>query len=461
MDVKVPDDFKELLKKEHPDAWEEILMAIFEPSKTSIRKNKFKQHALEHLPIGDPVAWCENGFWLKERPSFTFDPFFHSGYYYVQEASSMFLEQVFKNIFPNEMPLKVLDLCAAPGGKSTHLLNLLSEDSLLVANEVIQTRVGVLAENVSKWGTTNYIVTNNDPKDFSVLEGFFDVVLVDAPCSGEGLFRKDESAREEWTLDNVKLCAGRQKRILEQAINTLKPGGYLIYSTCTFNKMEDEEQLEFMKNEFGLKEVQLKVDNDLMNKLGLNAQWNSSYKFLPHKSEGEGFFIGCLQKPEGKEFKKLRYKSKLSSPNKNQWNSIKNWIPEIEQLHAFIFNNELYLCPKDISWDMENILHSGLKIKASGLHAGVFHRDDFSPSHELALSTINFHSPHILSLDYEAAIAYLQKKDFTFESARNIGWNLVQYKGANLGWAKVMGNRINNYYPQEWRIRKEILKLRP
>lgn len=218
---------------------------------TSIRFNPSKN--VYHQP-GDhrlaPVPWTQNGYYLAQRPSFTFDPLFHAGVYYVQEASSMFLEQALRQTTDLSQPLKVLDLCASPGGKSTHLQSLLSPASLLVSNDVIRSRAHVLKDNIVKWGSLNVVVTNNDPADFSALENYFDVIVVDAPCSGSGLFRRDEDAIGEWSVNNVTLCTQRQQRILADAWPSLKRGGLLIYSTCSYSMEEDEDIVKWLRREF-------------------------------------------------------------------------------------------------------------------------------------------------------------------------------------------------------------------
>ncbi len=206
------------------------------------------------------VAWASQGYYLEERPVFTLDPVFHGGAYYVQEASSMFLEQAFKQHVDPEAALNVLDLCAAPGGKSTHILSLINDQSLLVANEVIKSRAYILKENLQKWGNSNVVITHSDPERFSAMKGFFDVMVVDAPCSGEGLFRRDEEAMKEWSPENVQLCVSRQQRILEAVWGCLKPGGILVYSTCTFNTKEDEENLDWLRKEYESESLPLKLD---------------------------------------------------------------------------------------------------------------------------------------------------------------------------------------------------------
>ncbi len=188
----------------------------------------------------EKLLWSSNGFYLQQRPSFTLDPLFHAGAYYVQEASSMFLEEALKQTVDLSQSIKVLDLCAAPGGKSTLIQSVINDTSLLVSNEVIKTRVNVLSENITKWGAANVIVTNNDAKDFQRLPDYFDVIVVDAPCSGSGLFRKDPDAIREWSEQNVQLCSQRQQRILADVLPALKDDGVLIYSTCSYSQEEDE-----------------------------------------------------------------------------------------------------------------------------------------------------------------------------------------------------------------------------
>src|SRR5205809_2761586 len=231
---------------------------------TSIRINPNKTFNTQHstFNIQNKIPWTEWGYYLSERPSFTFDPLFHAGCYYVQEASSMFLEQALKQTVDLSQPLKILDLAAAPGGKSTHIQSLISKESLLVSNEVIRSRANVLKDNIVKWGCSNVVVTNNDPKDFSKLENYFDVIVVDAPCSGSGLFRKDPVAIEEWSLNNVQLCSQRQQRILADVWPALKKDGILIYSTCSYSKEEDEAILDWMSREFEIESRKLKVGTD-------------------------------------------------------------------------------------------------------------------------------------------------------------------------------------------------------
>ena len=259
------------------------------PTPVSIRYNP--QKPVEKM-AGNPVPWCAEALYLPERPLFVFDPLFHAGAYYVQEASSMFTGYLFRQFTDDKKPLHILDVCAAPGGKSTLIAGLMSPQSLLVSNEVIKSRVTILKENIVKWGNPNVVVSNNDPRDFSGMNGFFDVIIVDAPCSGSGLFRKEPEAKKEWSIENVNHCSLRQQRILEDIIPALKPGGLLLYATCSYAYEEDEKIVEIL----------LQNDFEPLPKISVPAEFGgivfskSGYRFYPDKITGEGFFIAALRK---------------------------------------------------------------------------------------------------------------------------------------------------------------------
>ena len=267
--TRIPDSLiKSLRKVESFD--EQSFKEIHESGEqvTSIRVNQFKaadplQFALTNFKAAKKIPWSDQGFYLSQRPSFTLDPYFHAGYYYVQEASGMFLEEVIRQTLDLSKQLKVLDLCAAPGGKSTLIQSLISPDSLLVSNEVIKSRVSVLEENMTRWGAANLIITNNDPKDFAPLNGFFDLIVIDAPCSGSGLFRRDPEAIEHWSEANVQLCQQRQERILADIFPALKPGGILIYSTCSYSKEENEDIIDWIMDQFEVSNLKLQIGETL------------------------------------------------------------------------------------------------------------------------------------------------------------------------------------------------------
>jgi 16S rRNA C967 or C1407 C5-methylase (RsmB/RsmF family)/NOL1/NOP2/fmu family ribosome biogenesis protein len=412
---------------------------------TSIRVNPFKKSEIQNLQ--SKILWATSGFYLPTRPSFTFDPLFHAGCYYVQEASSMFLEQAVKQTVDLSTPLKVLDLCAAPGGKSTHLLSLISKESLLVSNEVIRTRANILQDNIMKWGCSNVVVTNNDPKDFQRLKNYFDLIVVDAPCSGSGLFRKEPEAVEEWSEQNVMLCSQRQQRILADVLPSLKDGGNLIYSTCSYSKEEDEEIAEWLESE-------LIINNE---ELIIEPNWNitktnGGYRFWPDKLKGEGFFIACFRKQGGEENKNLQNKIKPEKFSKQEMEVLERYVNTTGV--SFLRNREtIHAMPENLLSDAVFLL-SKLKVVNCGTKIGEIIKDKLVPDHALALSIILRSDVQQVELDYEQAIQYLKKKEMKPDTGKK-GWSLVCYRGHPLGWINILPNRINNYYPKELRILKD------
>ncbi|GAE23940.1 tRNA and rRNA cytosine-C5-methylases [Bacteroides pyogenes JCM 10003] len=277
--------------------FENFAAALRETPPASIRMNRDKPLCGGgRAESRERVPWAAHGYYLDERLTFTFDPLFHAGVYYVQEASSMFVGQALRQYVTK--PVVMLDLCAAPGGKSTHARSVLPEGSLLVSNEVIRNRSQVLAENLTKWGHPDVVVTNNDPADFSALPHFFDVILADVPCSGEGMFRKDAAAVDEWSPENVEICRQRQQRIVADIWPCLKPGGLLVYSTCTYNIKEDEENVRWIRRELGAESLPL----DICPEWGITGNLLPGdeapvFRFLPHRTKGEGLFLAVLRKP--------------------------------------------------------------------------------------------------------------------------------------------------------------------
>ena len=408
---------------------------------------------IHHSPftIHSSVPWSSFGYYLSERPSFTFDPLFHAGCYYVQEASSMFLEQALKQTTDLSLPVKVLDLCAAPGGKSTLIQSLISDDSLLVSNEVIKNRSNVLKQNIIKWGSQNIVVTNNDPRHFSKLKSFFDVMVVDAPCSGSGLFRKDVEAIDEWSEENVMLCCGRQKRIIADAFACLKKDGMLIYSTCSYSKEEDEDIADWLSSELKMQSRKL-VTEDEWNIVETQSEKTQSfgYRFFPDKVKGEGFYIACFIKTSGEE--EINYRpAKLEAATIKEKNIVEPWLN----------NKDVHLLKTPFIHALANnllcdyaILKNALNIQYAGVNIGEVMKDKLVPDHALALS--NLLAEHIpkTELAYDEAIRYLQRADINVDTVQK-GWQLVHYQGHNLGWINALPNRINNYYPKELRILKQ------
>ncbi len=399
------------------------------------------------LTIHERVPWSQYGYYLEQRPSFTFDPLFHAGCYYVQEASSMFLEQALKQTVDMTRSLKVLDLAAAPGGKSTHAQSLISKDSLLVSNEVIRSRGNILKDNIIKWGGGNVVVTNNDPKDFARLENYFDVIVVDAPCSGSGLFRKDEEAIGEWSENNVQLCSQRQQRILADVWPALKKEGVLIYSTCSYSKEEDENVIKWMDATFNIQHLTLNIQHDWKI-----VESSGGYRFWPDKVKGEGFFIACVKKLDGEDENEIRARKKIELLSKREMEIVHGWVKETD--HEFVkVQGRVYAVPKRLLSDV-NVLSNNLHVIYFATLIGELVRDKLIPGHSLAVSQLIADSIERVELSYDQSIAYLKKKELNINSGK--GWKLVSYKNYPLGWINVLANRINNYYPKELRILKDI-----
>ena len=428
--------------------------ALQAPAPVSIRLNSRKLSSLPALPS---VPWSTTGFYLPERPLFTLDPLLHGGAYYVQEASSMFLEQALRQTVDLEQPLRVLDLCGAPGGKSTHIASLISEDSLLVSNEVIRSRATILAENVTKWGSGNVLVTSNDPRDFGKLPEFFDVIVVDAPCSGEGMFRKDPQAVQEWSVDNVKLCAQRQQRILMDVWEALKPGGVLIYSTCTWNEEENEGNMAWLAEQENAQSLPLEID-PVWGVVPSEQNGVSGYRFYPHKVQGEGFFLAVIRKAgEAEEEygsgKKKKYK--LTPASKKEQALVTDWLTEPERFEWVQYGEVLSAIPATV-FEAADQVYQKLYVVYAGIEVAEVKGKKLKPLHALALSRyLNKAAFRTEDLELEAALRYLRKEDISLDSNGN-DWLLLKYQDLPLGWAKQVGNRLNNYYPKEWRIRMEL-----
>jgi 16S rRNA C967 or C1407 C5-methylase (RsmB/RsmF family)/NOL1/NOP2/fmu family ribosome biogenesis protein len=425
---------------------------------TSIRLNPGKTindpYSIFNAPL-EKVPWTSHGYYLPVRPSFTLDPLFHAGAYYVQEASSMFLEEVLKQTVDLSKSLKILDLCAAPGGKSTLIQSVISKESLLVSNELIKTRVDVLQENITKWGGTNVIVTNNDPGDFQRLENYFDVIIVDAPCSGSGLFRKDPAAIEEWSENNVALCSQRQQRILANVIPALKEGGFLIYSTCSYSKEEDESICDWSIKELNVESLRLKLEKSWSIIETESEKFKAyGYRFYPDKLKGEGFFIAAFRKKE------LETGSRQSRERKQKINLDKLPVAVINIVRPYLKNaadfffikqrDEVLAIPLHLENDL-SIIQSALYIKKAGVKLGTIIRNELIPDHELALSTNIDLSIERIDADLIMALQYLRREEIKPETV-GTGWFLLAHQQLPLGWMKILSNRVNNYYPKASRI---------
>lgn len=428
---------------------EALIAAHNHPAVTSVRLNPHKHSTT--FADNEQVSWCASGRYLNERPVFTLDPLFHAGAYYVQEASSMFLQQVLSSEVLNNRPLRVLDLCAAPGGKSTLIASWLGEDDLLVSNEVIRSRASILEENMTRWGHMNTWVTANDPKDLGRLTGYFDVIVVDAPCSGSGLFRKDARALDEWSEANVQLCSQRQQRILADVWPALKEDGVLIYATCSYSPQEDEEILDWLSESFEVKGLSVSTKQEWGVVETTSAKGLHGYRFSPDKVKGEGFFIAAVQKTEeAEELKPIRYKTLQDKKAQEQTQHLLD-----TDFICLQPDKENYVAIHPSHEADYHILKQFVYLRKTGTALGMPSPKEWLPAHDVALSIHRSKSIPQIELNKEQALKFLKKEEADI-TLNDKGWFLLTYKGLGLGWIKSIGNRYNNYLPKHWRIRMEI-----
>ena len=433
-----------------------VAFSAFEkPASVAVRQNPFKKcHSFD----GEPVLWSKWGQILGERPVFTLDPHFHAGAYYVQDSSSMFVGEVFRQCLddiklPQGRSLRVLDLCAAPGGKTTDLAASLREKCgdafLLVANEVMKQRAGVLASNVALWGDPNVVVTSDDPSAFASLNGFFDMIVADVPCSGEGMFRKDESAQDQWSENNVALCEGRQRRIVADMWPSLAHGGVLIYSTCTFNRLENDGNVQWIADELG---AEVLCKNDAFGYEGV-IKTGLGYSLVPGFVKGEGQYCSAVRKTGDfaaeRDSKPVRSKVKpVALPEK---------LKECFTVDVALKKrgDTVIAVPANINDDVE-LLSTRLHVLASGCAVGVVKGMDLVPDADMALSIVlkDYAYPSA-EVDGQTALAFLHRDAIVLIDAPK-GFVLIKYEGVPLGFVKNLGNRCNNLHPQGRRIRMDI-----
>lgn len=448
--MELPNDFMISLNNYYGNEASAIINAILNSkAPTSIRYNTFKSSGVQEE---ESVLWHPNGRYLDEKPVFTLDPHFHGGKYYVQEASSMFIYEVLRQL-NLENNVKILDLCAAPGGKSTLMADFF-KDGLLMTNEIIKNRAQILKENIVKWGSGNVVVTNNEPKDFLNLKDFFDLILIDAPCSGEGMFRKDADAIQEWSLRNVDSCVIRQRDIIKNVVKSLKPQGHIIYCTCTYNHKENIENVKHFCIDHELTSIPLQSDA-LWNLETISKDDVVGYQFLPHKVKGEGFFVSVLKKPSQQITEKWSpKKSNFQKLIKAELDIILNFV-KAGNLHFYKTNQGDVYAYSEIMKDEMPWLLDNFKVIHSGIKCGNLNKNVFIPDHSLAMSMIASDNIPRIELNKTEALTYLNKTLLNIDSPYK-GWCIVSYEGTALGWIKNLGNRINNYYPVDWRIRMDI-----
>ncbi len=442
-----PEAFSDRLRIDLGQEADLFFASLLTPAPVSIRVNDAKGLIPQGL---ESVPWSTSGYYLPERPSFIWDPLWHAGGYYVQEASSMFLEQAWKRISEEITPTYILDLCGAPGGKTTHLASLMDSDALLVANEVIAARSRVLAENVARWGTSQVLVSQNDPKDFSRLKSVFDVMVVDAPCSGEGLFRREPEAADEWSEAHLQLCSDRQRRILADVWPALRPGGFLIYSTCTFNPGENEENLAWLNQAMGAETMEIALDPAWGIKEIVVGNLKG-YQCMPHRVKGEGFFLALVRKPG--DAPPQPPTSKGTWATKKTREPLLSWLKDPEDSHLYETKSGIYTM-RGATPEIWAGLMGQLRLVQAGIPLAEQKGKDWIPKPEAAfLQDLNPEPFGLFDLDLENARSFLHRDGAALEGP--MGWGLVRYQQMGLGWVKHLGNRTNNYYPQNWRIRQD------
>ena len=451
--MTLPEEFLQNMKSLIPqEEYDSFIKSLSEEEQTtSIRVNRTKislDDIKKHFGESTEVGWCEEGLYLSNRPQFTLDPLLHSGAYYVQEASSMFITKVIRTHISSAV--NCLDLCAAPGGKSTAAISVLPEGSQIVSNEIDRRRARILAENITKWGYPNVTVTCNAPKDFKNLRHTFDLIITDVPCSGEGMFRKDEGAVTDWSMSKVKNCAELQHQIIDDIWNCLKPGGLLIYSTCTFNADEDEKMVEYICDELGGTALEVPTEESWNIHKPLTGN-NPCYRFMPHFTKGEGLFMAAIRKDEG-----TVQPAKLRKPLKNSFKvakDISNWV-NIDVILEQNADGVISAIPQSHKPLHDLIVENGLYVLQSGIELGTIKGKDIIPSHSLALSSVlsNDVFPRV-SVDLQTAQNYLRRLVVDLQSEVPNGYVIIEYLQKPLGFVKNLGNRCNNLYPQEWRIR--------
>jgi len=434
-------------------SFEEFMQAHSTTAPTSIRLHPIKavHTEIDILSEATSIPTLSAAFELSSRPAFIKDPLWHAGAYYVQEANSMYIGQIIQHIKSNtDAPLRILDLCAAPGGKSTHIASMLSAEDLLISNEIHPQRAEILYENAVKWGYDNIWVSNNAPQDFSGLKNYFDIIVIDAPCSGSGMWRKDKDTINEWSVQNVALCSERQKDILNTILPCLKNKGILIYSTCSYSQEENEEIVDYVVDNYHATNYPWQAE-------GLESRHHSSsplhkipcFRRAPWDSNGEGFFFAVLQ-IEQDTHRSNNHKFKpapaLKLPTELPLLPSKKVVTPAEDIYAFI--HEQHEADRKILIDQKK-----LRLKKVGTLLGTVLKKQWNPDHEWALSIHNVDSAHkSVSVDEAMALDYLRRENISLEDIDK-GWILIDYKYLHLGWIKSLGNRVNNYYPKNWRIR--------
>lgn len=448
-------EFVRQMERLLPDEAGLLMDALEAAPEVSVRLNVKKAAGLS-VAGGERVPWCGEGYYLPSRPPFTFDPLLHAGVYYVQDASSMFIGRVLRRL-TGETPVAYLDLCAAPGGKTTAAIDALPEGSLVVCNEIDRTRAQILRENIVKWGSPNCVVANDGAAAFGKLKGFFDIVAADMPCSGEGMFRKDEEAVRQWSPGLVADCAARQAEIASAVWDALRPGGLFVYSTCTFNREENEKMADYVADRLGAEPVEVATDPAWRIRPGIGTA-KPCYRFMPHSTRGEGLFVAVLRKSgdapsRGTEKRAGKNVKKLSVPS-----SCRDFLLSADRFELSADGDgEVTALPLAHLAKIRQI-EQFAKVIHRGVHLATVKGKNVVPAHALALSSeLRADAFPSADVDYRQAVAFLRGEAVSLPHGAPLGHTLVRYRGYPLGFVKNLGSRSNNCYPKEWRIRSAFV----
>lgn len=442
----LPQEFVQRMKGQLGDEAEAFFNALRQPSPTSIRLHHLKGFSSFKYKAG--VPWCSVGQYLENRPFFYLDPHWHGGAYYVQEASSMILDAVISNLQLDDRPRVWLDVCAAPGGKTGILAKNLGPADVLLANEIIGQRRTILRENLVKAGYLNVMISGEQASSFR--EPFADIILIDAPCAGEGMMRKEPEAIRQWTSSLVQSCSLLQKQIVSDAVLALKEDGFLIYSTCSYSMDENLQNISYFIDQHHLSSVPMTFPAD-WRIVTMNENEAYGYQLYPHRVEGEGLFIAVLKKvsPDDSGYRKFKKPFNLFEP-----------IPD--RLAGHISNPVHYRVRKNNPTLQLITAEAELKANEVLMHvpgaegiveAGEIKGKDFVPAHVMAMAGIGDKQYEILDLELSAALDFLERNTNTLPENKKPGWYLIRFEGTFLGWAKCTAQGWKNHYPMNWRLR--------
>ena len=463
---KLPAEFVSRLKDQLGDKVNDYLKAIDEPSVRGVRVNTTKISPNDCVKIFEnelnvklsKIDYTNDGFILNSAEKFGNEASHLAGLYYFQEPSSM-VAVAASNIEKENRPLKVLDLCASPGGKTGQIACRVSEDSLIVSNEIISSRASVLFSNVERQGFKNVIVTNEEPERLLGFEGFFDYVFVDAPCSGEGMFRRVPETINEWSVENVKMCAERQKEILSVAEKLVAAGGKLVYSTCTYSKEEDENIVEWFLNEFNfeLQDVSAEIKNATTPSQASVKNADFARKFMPHTGNGEGQFIAVFKNNDESRATQMHTKKHfraIEGVGRTKRALFENF--EDENLSSRIdgrvyeVGETVYLVPKMFDGDLQTAIDT-LKFNTIGVKVGLFLKGRFEPNHSIFMAYADLFKNKI-ELSADELKKYLHGEEISKDLSGKKGYGVVTANGYAVGGVKIVNNRLKNLYPKGLRI---------